>query len=177
MQVQKALQNAILLQYLGDLQSSCFQSRKDIVIPPLITNAKVLKSAGGQHASPIAGKHTNVYFRGKLEFNGDATRPGYSRGIRVLLNTMFGTRKGFSINEGHSPVYLQEMQDAKLCLAPPGMNTRRAFYWCVCMCARLRSVNAACAVRQTLLYVCARAVRGLGLLLIVFCSILLVYTF
>ena len=120
MQVMSSLQNAILLQYLGDLQSSCFQSRKDIVIPPLITNRMVLDGKGGLRTTPVANKHTTVYFRGKLQFNGDATRPGYSRGLRMLINRTFGGREGFSINEGHSRSYLAEMQDAKLCLAPPG---------------------------------------------------------
>jgi hypothetical protein len=40
-EVQRALHNSILLQYLGDLGSPCFQTWKDIVIPPLVTNPKV----------------------------------------------------------------------------------------------------------------------------------------
>ena len=43
LQVMFALQNSILLQYFGDLDSHCFHTRKDMVIPPVIFNEDKLK--------------------------------------------------------------------------------------------------------------------------------------
>ena len=120
LQMQQALHNSILLQYLGDLKSTCFHSHKDIVIPPLVTNQQLIALKGGEKSKPMAERKTGVYFRGKIQFNGGATRPGYSRGVRALLNATYYANPFFSINEGHSPSYLQELADSKMCLAPPG---------------------------------------------------------
>jgi hypothetical protein len=122
-QIQRALHNAILLQYFGDLKSSCFQSRKDVVIPPFVFDKGVLAKRGGAANKPTAAKLTSVYFRGKIEFHGEATRPGYSRGVRKRINATYFTyppNQNIAIREGHSKYYLQELQNSKLCLAPPG---------------------------------------------------------
>lgn len=120
LQIQQALHNAILLQYLGDLKSTCFHSHKDIVIPPVVTNKHLLALKGGEKSKPIADRKTGVYFRGKIQFDGGATRPGYSRGVRAQLNSTYHSDPFFSINEGHSPSYIDELTDSKMCLAPPG---------------------------------------------------------
>eukprot|EP00039_Didymoeca_costata_P014184 m.226521 g.226521 ORF g.226521 m.226521 type:complete len:486 (-) comp15965_c0_seq7:4886-6343(-) len=122
-QSMKALQNSILLQYLGDLRSNCFRTRKDIVIPPLITAKELLEKNGGLNGNgPIKNKQHGLYFRGKIFFKGDrdSTGPGYSRGIRAAINDTFGDNPYFSINDGHSPSYLMELENARLCIAPPG---------------------------------------------------------
>jgi hypothetical protein len=119
-QVLRVLHNSILLQYLGDLKSACFQTRKDIVIPPLITNARLLGGRGGKSNGPASKKSVGVYFRGKIRFHGEQTRPGYSRGVREQINTTATNNPYFSINEGTSPSYIEELLDAKFCLAPPG---------------------------------------------------------
>ena len=63
LQVQLALQNAILLQYLGDLDSRCFQTWKDIVIPPFVHNRTLTAWSKTSAYVPIADKMIGVYFR------------------------------------------------------------------------------------------------------------------
>lgn len=75
---------------------------------------------GGGGGRPIAERQNLAYFRGKILFHGDRTRPTYSRGIRALLNSSFGPTSQIVIAEGHSPTYLDELNDSKLCIAPPG---------------------------------------------------------
>lgn len=121
LQVQLALQNAILLQYLGDLDSRCFQTWKDIVIPPFVHNRTLTAWSKTSAHVPIADKTIGVYFRGKVEWDADGKpRPEYGRGVRKILNNTFRDNDFFTIKSGHDPNYLAEMRSAKLCLAPPG---------------------------------------------------------
>ena len=64
----KELRNSIFLSHLGDLAMGCFQSYKDIVIPPMVTDGTLYRDGkGGINVDP-AKRYIFAHFRGTVNW-------------------------------------------------------------------------------------------------------------
>jgi len=100
LQIQRLLQNAILLQFFGDLDSPCFHTWKDVVIPPLVADSALLAWVRGGEYVDVGAKTTGVYFRGKMEWKQNSPTPGYGRGVRKALLSASESDSFLSIHSG-----------------------------------------------------------------------------
>ena len=97
------LQNAILLQFFGDLDSACFHTWKDVVIPPLVSDPAVLSWVREDAYVDVGAKPVGLYFRGKLEWKQKNPTPEYGHGVRQALHLASKSDPFFSINTGAIP--------------------------------------------------------------------------
>lgn len=131
------LRNSIFLSHLGDLSSKCFDTHKDIVIPPMCTEEIYVKGRGG------FGKNNRTifaHFRGTVNWHFRYSIPSlgiqrgydrtYSHGVRQRLQQLYAHDKEyFLFNEGSSPSYVEEVSQSIFCLCPRGFAawSRRLF--------------------------------------------------
>jgi hypothetical protein len=118
------LENSVLVQYLGDVTPGmeCFNTWKDIVIPPYINNPKILGGRGGADVDPNT-RHIFAYFRGSIKWKlskWHTKEMNYSRGVREVINKTFHNDDLFSLHQGSSEHYIEEMESSIFCLAPLG---------------------------------------------------------
>eukprot|EP01006_Ploeotia_vitrea_P041536 TRINITY_DN66546_c11_g2_i2.p1 TRINITY_DN66546_c11_g2~~TRINITY_DN66546_c11_g2_i2.p1 ORF type:complete len:484 (-),score=264.11 TRINITY_DN66546_c11_g2_i2:104-1507(-) len=128
----KELRNSIFVSHLGDLDMGCFQTFKDVVIPPMSANPDVYRygyGGAGQNMTRYP-KSTFIHFRGTVKWyhHNDIPYLGikrgysktYSKGIRALIKQLYSDDPLFSINEGSSPKYVEEVRRSVFCLCPRG---------------------------------------------------------
>jgi hypothetical protein len=133
----KELKNSIFLSHLGDLSSSCFDTFKDIVIPPMCTNEEIIKRGlGGKF---VQNRTIFVHFRGQInwfhKYNlpslgiSQGSDPNYSNGIRQQLSKLYRSDPIFYFKEGSSESYIDEVKNSIFCLCPRGFASwsRRLF--------------------------------------------------
>lgn len=105
------LRNSIFLSHLGDLAMGCFQSYKDIVIPPMVTDTTLYRDGQGGIDTDPANRHIFAHFRGTVNwYHGNRMKQlyiekGYSKlyshGVRQYVPT--ATRSMFSKSLGRTP--------------------------------------------------------------------------
>lgn len=118
------LENSIFAQYLGDVTPGmeCFNTWKDVVIPPFVNNPEILAGRGGEGIDPTA-RATFAYFRGSIKWKESkwhTKEMNYSNGVRDIINRTYHNDTLFSLHQGSSPDYIQEMKNSVFCLAPLG---------------------------------------------------------
>eukprot|EP00742_Colponemidia_sp_Colp-10_P007053 GILJ01007570.1.p1 GENE.GILJ01007570.1~~GILJ01007570.1.p1 ORF type:complete len:479 (+),score=58.75 GILJ01007570.1:104-1438(+) len=133
------LRNSIFLSHLGDLSMGCFDSYKDIVVPPLVSDPRIYKLGQGGHNVSLLSKSTFAHFRGTVTWYHHSTiKPlqifkGYSRyysnGVRLFLKTKYQGDSLVKIFEGKSKNYVKEVEESFFCLCPRGFApwSRRFF--------------------------------------------------
>jgi hypothetical protein len=122
--IPSGLENSILVQYLGDITPGmeCFNTWKDVVVPPFVNNPKILAGRGGQEIDPES-RHIFAYFRGSISWKiskWHTAEMNYSRGVRDTINRTYYNDDLFSLHQGSSNNYIQEMESSVFCLAPLG---------------------------------------------------------
>eukprot|EP00939_MAST-03C_sp_MAST-3C-sp1_P000034 g34.t1 len=122
----KELRNSIFLSHLGDLTMGCFSTHKDVVIPPLVADERILST------KPSTGTHNKylVHFRGTVNWYHHDKYPElliksgvaelYSYGIRQHIVEHYGNASDMLVREGPSTDYIQEVLDSTFCLCPRG---------------------------------------------------------
>lgn len=133
------LRNSIFLSHLGDLTMGCFQTFKDIVIPPLVTDERMIHSRqlwgagsndGARNRSIWAHRPTLAHFRGTVHWYQYNAMPElliktgfselYSQGVRQYLLSHFKHDSEVMVFEGPSDSYIQEVKGSTFCLCPRG---------------------------------------------------------
>jgi len=122
--IPSGLENSVLVQYLGDITPGmeCFNTWKDVVIPPFVNNPEILEGRGGENVDP-ATRHIFAYFRGSIKWKESkwhTKEMNYSRGVREVINNTYFNDELFSLHQGSSENYIQEMESSVFCLAPLG---------------------------------------------------------
>jgi hypothetical protein len=128
----RELRNSIFLSHNGDLDMGCFQTYKDLVIPPMSSNPLVIKEGrgGADQNATLYPKTTFAYFRGTVKWyhvnDLPALRiqqgysPTYSHGIRQALQKLYRDDPLFAIHEGASDNYPEEIRRSTFCICPRG---------------------------------------------------------
>eukprot|EP00947_MAST-08B_sp_MAST-8B-sp1_P003430 g3430.t1 len=90
------LRNSIFLSHLGDLAMGCFQSYKDIVIPPMVTDTTLYRDGQGGIDTDPANRHIFAHFRGTVNwYHGNRMKQLYiEKGYSKLYS--HGVRQGFA---------------------------------------------------------------------------------
>eukprot|EP00938_MAST-03A_sp_MAST-3A-sp1_P002503 g2503.t1 len=131
------MHSSIFLSHLGDLNMGCFQTHRDVVIPPYISSPRI--RTAWTHFDD--GKERNIlaHFRGTVYWQHDTTDPSllikagksdlYSYGVRQYLLKQFKNDKDIKVYEGGSDRYVEEVLSSKFCLCPRGFApwSRRLF--------------------------------------------------
>jgi putative beta-1,4-xylosyltransferase IRX10 len=135
----KELRNSIFLSHLGDLNMGCFNTHKDIVIPPLMTDSRLWKEGRGGRMDSFVNKTIFAHFRGTVNWYHNVGHyslkikagysPHYSNGVRQFLLKTYEHDPLMQIFEGPSKNYLEEVKNSVFCLCPRGFApwSRRFF--------------------------------------------------
>lgn len=124
--VPAGLENAIFLGYVGDTdpEITCFNTWKDITIPPYIYDNRILAAQGGAKVDPSSRK-TIAYFRGTISWELSqyhTAEMNYSNGIRLKIHQSYGNDPMFDLEGGEDEDYIKSMQSSVFCLAPLGYS-------------------------------------------------------
>lgn len=134
------LRNSIFLSHLGDLNSACFETHKDIVIPPMCSDPNIYMFGKGGDFEPKANRTILAHFRGTINWYHRYSIPNlgikqgydstYSKGVRQTLFKLYSNDTDyFAFKEGSSQSYVQELKSSTFCLCPRGYASwsRRLF--------------------------------------------------
>tara|TARA_A100001015_G_scaffold119590_1_gene132601 strand:- start:345 stop:1019 length:675 start_codon:yes stop_codon:yes gene_type:complete len=117
----------------------CFNTHKDIVIPPLMVDPRLWRDGRGGQSLNVKNKTIFAHFRGTVNWYHEQGHydlkiksgfsPHYSNGVRQYLLKRFKGDALMKIYEGPSKNYLQEVRDSLFCLCPRGFApwSRRFF--------------------------------------------------
>jgi putative beta-1,4-xylosyltransferase IRX10 len=115
----KELRNSIFLSHLGDLNMGCFNTHKDVVIPPLMTDPRLWRDGRGGQTLNIKNKTIFAHFRGTVNWYHDVGHyplkikggfsPHYSNGVRQYLLKTYKDDALMKIYEGPSKNYYDEV--------------------------------------------------------------------
>ena len=105
----KELRNSIFLSHLGDLSLGCFQTHKDIVVPPMVSDPAMYVEGRGGALVPTSQRTRFAHFRGTVHWYHSNTdkklliragySPQYSRGVRQYILKHFSSDDLVGIGE------------------------------------------------------------------------------
>jgi probable glucuronoxylan glucuronosyltransferase IRX7 len=133
------MHNSIFLSHLGDLNMGCFQTHRDIVIPPYISSDRIRTAWKKNSQHDDERRNILAHFRGTVYWQHETPDPSlliksgksdlYSYGVRQYLLEHFKDDKDVKVYEGGSEHYVEEVLSSKFCLCPRGFApwSRRLF--------------------------------------------------